>query len=87
VPISSDRQLLWEIHRLIGEHLGIGQYEPRIGLGEDRDNALEIREVSVPGESESGTASSMRTIERYLARQGLGEGEINRAQDASTAEE
>jgi hypothetical protein len=88
--MSSDRELLWEIHRLLGEHLGIGQYEPRIGLGEGQENPKVVRPVSNPGESdpgESGTSSSMRTIERYLAKQGLGEGEIDRSQDSSTAEE
>jgi hypothetical protein len=85
VPMSSDRELLWEIHRLIEEHLGIGQREPRVGLGEGQENANVLRPVSDPGEPGSGSA--MRTIERYLAKQSLGEGEINRPQDASTAEE
>jgi hypothetical protein len=83
--MPSDRELLLEIHRLIGEHLGIGQHEPRVCLGEGRENAKVLRPVSDPGEP--GIANPMRTIERYLAKQGLGEGEINRPQDASTAEE
>ena len=83
--MSSDRELLWEIHRLIEEHLGIGQREPRVGLGEGQENANVLRPVSDPGEP--GTPAAMRTIERYIAKQGSGEGEINRPQDSSTPEE
>jgi hypothetical protein len=65
--MSSDRELLWEIHRQIEEHLGIGQHEPKSTLGTGRRNPDGIREVDIP--EEPGIANPMRTIERGIQAQ------------------
>jgi hypothetical protein len=93
VPVSSDRDLLLEIHRQIEEHLGIGQYEPTTALGSGRKNATILRPVSnglpegSPPETEEENKRRLNRLARLAGSQGSGEGQTDRPEDSSTPEE
>jgi hypothetical protein len=68
--MPSDRELLLEIHRQIGEHFGIGQPETTLGTG--RENPVGIRAVSNAGES--GISRAGEAIERHIQAQSSANG-------------
>jgi hypothetical protein len=83
--MSSDRDLLLEIHRQIEEDLGIGQFEPKAFDRPGRANPTGLRAVSNAGET--GIPTSIETIERRTQAQGSARGGPDRPEESSKSDE